>query len=56
MRASAPRLLFVGITRARKDLILLSNTGRRGNAGPAVALVAMEDWWESLHPTSMAHA
>ena len=50
------RLLFVGITRARKELILVSNTGRRGNARPAVALVALEDWWERLHPGSIAAA
>jgi DNA helicase II / ATP-dependent DNA helicase PcrA len=39
------RLLFVGITRARKELIMISNTGRLGNAHPAVAFVALEDWW-----------
>jgi DNA helicase II / ATP-dependent DNA helicase PcrA len=44
------RLLFVGITRARRELILVSNTGRRGNARPAVALVALEDWWDDVHP------
>jgi DNA helicase-2/ATP-dependent DNA helicase PcrA len=46
------RLLFVGITRARKELILVSNTGRRGNARPAVALVALEDWWDRAHTTT----
>jgi DNA helicase II / ATP-dependent DNA helicase PcrA len=46
------RLLFVGITRARKELILISNTGRRGNARPAVALVALEDWWDRVHPAA----
>ncbi len=47
------RLLFVGITRARKELILVSNTGRRGNVRPAVALVALEEWWDRNHPTAV---
>jgi DNA helicase-2/ATP-dependent DNA helicase PcrA len=45
------RLLFVGITRARRELSLVSNTGRRGNARPAVAFVALEDWWQRRHAT-----
>ncbi len=48
------RLLFVGITRARKELILLSNTGRRGNVKPAVALVALGEWWDHTHPAAGA--
>lgn len=41
------RLLFVGITRARRDLILSWNTGRRGEAGPALPLAAIQGWWDS---------
>lgn len=43
------RLLYVGITRARKELIISWNTGRRGEAGPALPLAALQGWWESRH-------
>jgi DNA helicase-2/ATP-dependent DNA helicase PcrA len=46
------RLLFVGITRARKELVFVSNTGRRGNTRPAVALLELEDWWTQVHPSA----
>jgi DNA helicase-2/ATP-dependent DNA helicase PcrA len=35
------RLLYVGITRARRDLILTWNTGRRGDRGEAAAVTAL---------------
>ena len=40
------RLLYVGITRARRELILSSNTGRRGDARAATALTALRQWYE----------
>lgn len=40
------RLLYVGITRARKELVITWNTGR-GNATEAVPLLALRDYWES---------
>jgi DNA helicase II / ATP-dependent DNA helicase PcrA len=42
------RLLYVGITRAKRDLIITWNTGRRpgGDLRPAVALQALRTWWE----------
>lgn len=40
------RLLYVGITRARKDLILTWNTGRRGDCQPAAAFIALRTWRE----------
>ena len=40
------RLLYVGITRARKALIVTWNTGRYGNAQPAVPFIALQTWWE----------
>ncbi len=40
------RLLYVGITRARKELILSWNSGRRGDAVPSVAFAALRAWWE----------
>jgi DNA helicase-2/ATP-dependent DNA helicase PcrA len=41
------RLLYVGITRARKELIITWNTGRRGEAVQAIPLAALQDWWSS---------
>jgi len=35
------RLLYVGITRARKDLIVTWNTGRRGDRAEALAIAAL---------------
>lgn len=44
------RLLYVGITRARRDLVLTWNMGRFWDQGrrnaPALALVALKDYWE----------
>jgi DNA helicase-2/ATP-dependent DNA helicase PcrA len=39
------RLLYVGLTRARKELILTWNTGRRGEGEPAAALEALANYW-----------
>ena len=43
------RLLYVGVTRARKELIVTWNSGRRDGAYPAAALVALQEFWENLH-------
>jgi DNA helicase-2/ATP-dependent DNA helicase PcrA len=40
------RLLYVGITRARRELVVTCNTGRRGDAVPALPLEAMRTWRE----------
>ncbi len=42
------RLLYVGITRAKRELIVTWNTGRRptGEVQPAVPFVALRTWWE----------
>ena len=40
------RLLYVGITRAREELILTSNTGRQGEATPALGFTALQGWFE----------
>ncbi len=40
------RLLYVGITRARKELVLTWNTGRKGELVPAMPLQALHDYWE----------
>ncbi|PJF28939.1 MAG: hypothetical protein CUN52_10915 [Phototrophicales bacterium] len=41
------RLLYVGITRARRELILLWNTGRKGDLRPAAPFEALRTFWES---------
>lgn len=40
------RLLYVGITRARRELTITWNTGRDGRIFPATPLLALADWWE----------
>jgi ATP-dependent DNA helicase UvrD/PcrA len=40
------RLLYVGITRARKDLIVTWNTGRRGDQQQAIPFVALRTYLE----------
>jgi DNA helicase-2/ATP-dependent DNA helicase PcrA len=50
--AERMRLLYVGITRARKDLIITWNTGRRGEQQPAVPFIALQTFWEEREGTS----
>jgi len=40
------RLLYVGITRARKELVFSWNTGRNGDQTEATPLVALRTFWE----------
>jgi DNA helicase-2/ATP-dependent DNA helicase PcrA len=40
------RLFYVGITRARKELIVTWNTGRRGDQQPSVPFIALQAFWE----------
>ena len=42
------RLLYVGITRAKRDLIVTWNSGRQGDATPSLALSELMGWWEWL--------
>jgi DNA helicase-2/ATP-dependent DNA helicase PcrA len=42
------RLFYVGITRAKRDLIITWNTGRQGNATPSLPLTALQTWWEAI--------
>jgi DNA helicase II / ATP-dependent DNA helicase PcrA len=44
------RLLFVGITRARKELILTWNTGRQGNMRPAEPLLELAGFLDRQAP------
>jgi len=40
------RLLYVGITRARKELVITWNSGRSGETQPAIPLVALQGFLE----------
>jgi DNA helicase-2/ATP-dependent DNA helicase PcrA len=40
------RLLYVGITRARRELVVTWNTGRDGKRQPAVPLIGLQTFWE----------
>jgi DNA helicase-2/ATP-dependent DNA helicase PcrA len=40
------RLLYVGITRARCELILSWNSGRKGSIKPSIPWIALQGWWE----------
>jgi len=41
------RLLYVGITRAKKELVITWNTGRRGGLRPALPFVALQSFWQT---------
>ena len=43
------RLLYVGITRARKELVITWNNGKRGNCVEALPLQVLRDFWENRH-------
>ncbi|HSG43651.1 MAG TPA: ATP-dependent helicase [Anaerolineales bacterium] len=40
------RLFYVGITRAKRELIVTWNSGRQGDAMPSLALSELMGWWE----------
>ena len=41
------RLFYVGITRAKRELIVTWNSGRQGDAIPSLQLSELMGWWES---------
>ncbi|HEX7619825.1 MAG TPA: ATP-dependent helicase [Anaerolineales bacterium] len=41
------RLLYVGITRAKRELFLTWNTGRQGDQTPALPFVSLQGWLEN---------
>jgi DNA helicase II / ATP-dependent DNA helicase PcrA len=45
------RLLYVGITRAKSELVITWNTGRRGEQIEARPLAALRGWWEAQRKT-----
>jgi DNA helicase-2/ATP-dependent DNA helicase PcrA len=40
------RLLYVGITRAKSDLIITWNSGRRGDLQPAIPFLEIQNYWK----------
>ena len=42
------RLFYVGITRAKRELIVTWNTGRQGDATPSLPLAELMGWWEVI--------
>ncbi len=47
------RLLYVGITRARKELIITWNTGKKGNLKPALPLRVLHEKWSTPAPSDV---
>ena len=43
------RLLYVGITRARQELVITWNNGKRGNCIEALSFKALREFWEDQH-------
>lgn len=41
------RLLFVGITRAKQELVITWNSGRDGKVVQATPFIALQTWWET---------
>ena len=41
------RLFYVGLTRAKRELVVTWNTGRQGDAQPSLAMQALMGWWSS---------
>jgi len=39
------RLFYVGITRAKRELVVTWNSGRQGDAQPSLAMQALMGWW-----------
>lgn len=42
------RLFYVGITRAKRELIVTWNTGRQGDATPSLPMAELMGWWEGI--------
>ena len=40
------RLLYVGITRAKRELVITYNNGRDGNVYQATPLIGLSEWWK----------
>jgi DNA helicase II / ATP-dependent DNA helicase PcrA len=42
------RLFYVGLTRAKRELIVTWNSGRQGDATPSLAMADLMGWWEVI--------
>jgi DNA helicase-2/ATP-dependent DNA helicase PcrA len=42
------RLFYVGLTRAKRELIVTWNTGRKGDATPSLPMAELMGWWEVI--------
>jgi DNA helicase II / ATP-dependent DNA helicase PcrA len=42
------RLFYVGLTRAKKELIVTWNSGRQGDATPSLPFADLMGWWEVI--------
>jgi DNA helicase II / ATP-dependent DNA helicase PcrA len=42
------RLFYVGITRAKRELIVTWNSGRQGDATPSLPMADLTGWWEVI--------
>ena len=42
------RLFYVGITRAKRELIVTWNSGRQGDATPSLPTAELMGWWEGI--------
>ncbi|TLN23076.1 ATP-dependent helicase, partial [bacterium] len=42
------RVLYVGITRARRELVVTWNTGRRGESQQALPILALQSGWKGI--------
>jgi DNA helicase-2/ATP-dependent DNA helicase PcrA len=49
------RLLYVGITRAKRDLIVTWNSGRQGDATPSLAMSELMGRWEGTNDSDDFH-
>jgi DNA helicase-2/ATP-dependent DNA helicase PcrA len=41
------RLFYVGITRAKRDLVITWNSGRNGDLNQSIPFAALQAWWDS---------
>ena len=42
------RLFYVGMTRAKRELIVTWNSGRQGDATPSLPMAELMGWWEGI--------
>lgn len=50
------RLFYVGITRAKRELVVTWNTGRTGEQTQAIPFAALQAWWETSGSNNLEQA